>query len=132
MSTALVLLMIPGVGYVPPITSDYNYKPNTNEQLFLLRSCPEKISFIATMAFCNGNGSRFLSMVFLGIFSGFLAQGWQIHRCSGQFWPHGCASAAICCQRSNTRSALLRLPRHVRLYHVSAIRGEQDNLGTDI
>lgn len=104
---------------------------NMSKQLFLLRSRSKKISFIAVMAFCDGHGRSFLPMVLLGIFSGILAQGWQIHGCSGQFRSYGCASAAICRQPSDSRSALLRLSGHVRLYHVSATRDNWDNVVTD-
>lgn len=96
--------------------------PNISNQLFLFRSRSKKISLVALMAFCDGNGGRFLPMVLLGIFSGIFTQSRQIYGCSGQLRPHGCTSAAICRQPPDSRSALLRLPRHVRLYHVSSTR----------
>jgi hypothetical protein len=71
---------------------------NANVQFLLLRSSSKKVGLIVTMALCDGHGCGILPMVLLGLFFGFLAQGWQIHGCSRQLWSHGRPGPAICRQ----------------------------------
>jgi hypothetical protein len=73
MSTALVLLMIPGVGYVQALLQPTIITFNINKQFLLLGSCSKKVGLIATMAFCNGYSRCFLPMVLLGLLLSFLA-----------------------------------------------------------
>ena len=77
-STALVLLMIPGVGYVK-LRFISRIKQLNNLQFFLLWISTEKVCSIATMAVRHGDCGRLVPVVLLGLLAGFLAQRWKVH-----------------------------------------------------
>lgn len=77
-STALVLLMIPGVGYVALLWLGCKFEL-TLIKILLLWTREEKVCALAAMAFCHGYGCHQFPMVFLGLLSGFLAHCGQVH-----------------------------------------------------
>ena len=84
-ATALVLLMIPGVGYGTPTFSDKAEAVLTSgSQVLLLWACETKERVIADMALGNGDGCCVFPMVLLGLFPYILALCRQIHGGSGK------------------------------------------------
>lgn len=76
-ATALVLLMIPGVGSVNNYLDQFTIL--TVIKFLLLGISAEKVCIIATMAIGHGDRRHLLPMVLLGLFIGLLAQGWKVH-----------------------------------------------------
>jgi hypothetical protein len=80
-ATALVLLMIPGVGSV---NQTFCKVPVLTVFKFLLLGIgTEKVCIIATMAIRHGNRGHLLPVVLLGLFIGLLTQGWKVHWSTG-------------------------------------------------
>jgi hypothetical protein len=78
-STALVLLMIPGVGY-GAVDIRILTRCLTVAQFLLLRSCSTQIGSFTHLAFSSRNGPDLVPVVLLGLLTHFLPLGWQIHR----------------------------------------------------
>jgi len=78
-ATALVLLMIPGVGLVETHPHYPFSEILIRLQLLLLWIGAQKISTVAIMAVCHGYRGCLLPVVFLGLLAGFFAQGRKVH-----------------------------------------------------
>jgi len=78
-ATALVLLMIPGVGYGFVLRELWGPMAYMWAQVFLLRSCASQVCSVADMAVHHGDWSDLPSVVLLGLFSGFLSYCWQVY-----------------------------------------------------
>jgi hypothetical protein len=75
-ATALVLLMIPGVGYVHSLHLIFKL---IDTQFLLLWPSPSKVRPLPHMAFRYGNSRNMLPMVFLGLLSHILPLRWALH-----------------------------------------------------
>jgi hypothetical protein len=91
-ATALVLLMIPGVGYVY-LVEDQN-SPNS-VQLLLLRPCSTQIGLVIDMALHLRYRPHFLPMVLLGLLSRLLTHCWKVHWRLAKHRPSECASSTL-------------------------------------
>lgn len=81
MSTALVLLMIPGVGYVVHTKTNRSGKPEADSrfQFLLLGSCSQKVGPFVDMAFDDGSRRHLVPMVLLGLLSHLLTFSGEVH-----------------------------------------------------
>lgn len=77
-STALVLLMIPGVGYAFRLERAHNAFADCNQSL-LLWPRPSKVCPIPDLAFYNVRRCGIVPMVLLGLFARFLPYRWEIY-----------------------------------------------------
>ena len=78
-ATALVLLMIPGVGLVETHPHHPLNDILIELQLLLLWIGAQKISIVAVMAVRYGYRGCLLPVVLLGLLAGFFAQGRKVH-----------------------------------------------------
>lgn len=113
-ATALVLLMIPGVGFVHT-----PYKPlNSNlSQLLLFGSGTSKICLISDMALDLRNCPHIVSMVLLGLLTRILSFRRQIPWKFGEFRFQKRTGGSFSWLTTYPRSDVRCLPGHVRLHH---------------
>jgi len=116
MSTTLVLLMIPGVGYDQ--SDAFHSAVLKISQLVLLRSRTKKVRFVPDLVVRHGHGRGLIRVVLLGLLLDLFARSRQIHRSSGQLWIHERPSSVKCWQQSHSRSPVCRIPGHVCGNHV--------------
>ena len=94
-STALVLLMIPGVGYginhgkriIPPMLTD--------TKVLLFRSCTSKVCAVPAMAVDDGYRRHLLSMVLLGLLAVVFAYGGEVYGRFGEYRIPQCLGCAL-------------------------------------
>ena len=82
-STALVLLMIPGVGYVHAINVGVDQcfqLANIWLQILLFWPRPEEVCLVSNLALHHGDRRHLLPMVLLGLLVGVQRDGEQVYR----------------------------------------------------